>query len=285
MHFSVITPSFRSSRWLKLCIASVADQEVEVEHIVHDAKSDDGTLDWLPTDQRVRTFVEKDSGMYDAVTRGLKKSTGEICSYLNCDEQYLPGTLASVGLFFDEHPEVEIAFGDSLVVDSAGEFLCHRKSLLPLKPHTLVARNLSILTCATFFRRSIFENRGLVFDPTWRILGDAEWLLRCIDQKVPMALLNGFTSTFTNTGQNMSLDPGALDEAKNLLAAAPGWARQAKSLIVAHHRLRKLFSGSYQQEPFDYAIYTLDNPIKRVSFHVARPTALWKGDPGRRSPT
>ena len=42
VRFSIITPSFRSSNWLKLCIASVADQEVEHEHIVQDAGSDDG---------------------------------------------------------------------------------------------------------------------------------------------------------------------------------------------------------------------------------------------------
>src|SRR5947199_56837 len=57
VRFSIITPSYRSSRWLRLCIASVADQNVELEHIVQDAGSDDGTLDWLPQDRRVKAFV------------------------------------------------------------------------------------------------------------------------------------------------------------------------------------------------------------------------------------
>jgi len=43
MQFSIITPSFRNSKWLQLCIPSVADQDVELEHIVQDAGSDDGT--------------------------------------------------------------------------------------------------------------------------------------------------------------------------------------------------------------------------------------------------
>jgi hypothetical protein len=47
VQFSIITPSFRNSKWLKLCIASVADQEgVQFEHIVQDAGSDDGTRRW-----------------------------------------------------------------------------------------------------------------------------------------------------------------------------------------------------------------------------------------------
>jgi len=94
MRISVITPSYRNSERLKLCVASVADQEgVEVEHIVQDAGSDDGTLDWLLADRRVKACVEKDEGMYDAINRGLRKATGEIFAYLNCDEQYLPGAL------------------------------------------------------------------------------------------------------------------------------------------------------------------------------------------------
>src|SRR5688572_33122025 len=87
MRCSVITPSFRNSRWLKLCIASVADQDIDHEHIVQDSCSDDGTQDWLPHDKRVKAFIEKDKGMYDAVNRGLRRATGEILSYINCDEQ------------------------------------------------------------------------------------------------------------------------------------------------------------------------------------------------------
>src|SRR5580658_5685732 len=104
MRFSVVTPSFRQSLWLKLCVASVADQGVEVEHIVQDACSDDGTLDWLLTDPRVQAFSEKDAGMYDAVNRGLRRASGEILSYLNCDEQYLPGALRAVETHFESHP-------------------------------------------------------------------------------------------------------------------------------------------------------------------------------------
>ena len=82
MKFSIITPSFRNSNWLRLCIASVADQQgVEHEHIVQDACSDDGTQEWLPHDTRVQAFIEKDNGMYDAVNRGWRRSTGEIVSW------------------------------------------------------------------------------------------------------------------------------------------------------------------------------------------------------------
>src|SRR5262245_27194183 len=116
MQFSIVTPSFRSSQWLRLCIASVADQEgVSFEHIVQDSCSDDGTGDWLPSDSRVKAFIEKDQGMYDAVNRGFRRSQGEILAYLNCDEQYLPGALKKVADFFAAHPGVDVAAADTIV--------------------------------------------------------------------------------------------------------------------------------------------------------------------------
>src|SRR5262245_26014793 len=97
MDLSVVTPSFRNSQWLKLCVASVADQmNVQLEHIIQDSMSDDGTLNWLPQDKRVKAYIEKDEGMYDAVNRGYRRASGQVLSYINCDEQYLPGALLKV---------------------------------------------------------------------------------------------------------------------------------------------------------------------------------------------
>src|SRR5947207_3288616 len=104
VRFSIITPSFNPAPWLPLCIASVADQAVDVEHIVQDAGSTDGTLEWLRNDGRVKAFVERDGGMYDALNRGLRRAQGDILAYLNCDEQYLPGCLQRVDAFFRDHP-------------------------------------------------------------------------------------------------------------------------------------------------------------------------------------
>src|SRR6185503_2876518 len=161
MRFSIVTPSFCNSQWLKLCIASVADQGVELEHIVQDSCSNDGTQEWLPRESRVRAFIEKDKGMYDAVNRGFRRAQGDIFSYINCDEQYLPGALAAVGEYFQAHPKIEVLFADAVVVDAQGRYLCDRRASLPGKYHSWVSGNLSTLTAATFFRRTLIEGRGL----------------------------------------------------------------------------------------------------------------------------
>ena len=271
MKFSIITPSFRSAEWLKLCIASVADQGVETEHIVQDAGSDDGTLDWLPRDPRVKAFVEKDGGMYDAINRGLRRATGDVLAYLNCDEQYLPGALAAVRNYFESHPETEIALGDTVFVDVEGRYLCHRRAVLPGRYHTWVSGSMAFTTSATFFRRSVIERRHLWFDPSRKVVGDLSWTLKLIEQRVPMGLLGTFTSAFTTTGENASLSATGERERAELRATAPAWARWARAGIVLHYRLRRLLAGGYSLAPFDYAIYTRQSFQARVTMRVTKP--------------
>src|SRR3954468_24481434 len=100
MMISVVTPSWNNSDWLKLCVASVADQAGPFEHIVQDGSSTDETLDWLLNDPRVKARSEPDRSMYEAINRGLKRAGGDILGYLNCDEQYLPGALEKVRNYF-----------------------------------------------------------------------------------------------------------------------------------------------------------------------------------------
>jgi glycosyltransferase involved in cell wall biosynthesis len=278
VQFSIVTPSFRNSKWLKLCIASVADQQgVQLEHIVQDSVSDDGTQDWLPHDKRVQAFIEKDKGMYDAVNRGYRRAKGDILAYINCDEQYLPGALKKVGDFFAQHPDVDVVFGDCIVVQSDGSYLCERRSLTPQLVHTWVSGNLSFLTAATFLRPRILEQHKLWFEPSLRDVGDGEWALRMVKAGVRMAVLPEFISIFTETGANMNLGANASRERREFAGAAPLWARASRPLSLAHHRLRRWRAGHYHCHPHDYSIYTLDSPDRRKTFHVSDPTFRWIG--------
>ena len=271
VRISIVTPSYRRSAWLRLCIASVADQRVEVEHIVQDAESDDGTLDWLPGDRRVKMFVEKDQGMYDGINRGLRRAGGDILAYLNCDEQYLPGALKEVAGFFEQHPQMDVLFGDVVMVDTEGRYAYHRKMQTPLKYHTWTC-HLSTLSCAMFFRRRVVSDYGLLFDPRLRDVGDGEWMIRLLQRRVRMAALGQFTSVFTRTGANMSIGPNARRENRELSLSAPWWARAIKPLFILQHRLRRWAGGMYRQEPFTYEIFTLASPDRRQRYEVSRPT-------------
>jgi glycosyltransferase involved in cell wall biosynthesis len=273
--FSVVTPSFRNSRWLKLCIASVADQQgVEFEHLVQDSCSDDGTQDWLPHDRRVQAFIEKDTGMYDAVNRGYRRAQGDIFAYLNCDEQYLPGALRAVGDYFAAHPEIEVALAGTIVVDGRGQYMCHRHSLVP-HPRYIWFR-FSALTSSVFLRRRVISERGLFFDTRWCDLGDFHWFQALMKNKVPMAVCDTFTSAFADTGENMNLKPNAVREKIETAGMAPRWVRALKPAWVVHHRLRRLAAGHFSLPPTAYSLYTFASPERRVTFEVPKPTAIWR---------
>jgi glycosyltransferase involved in cell wall biosynthesis len=270
LSFSIVTPSLNQSGWLKLCVASTADQEQAVQHIVQDAGSTDGSSVWIQSDPRLEAWVEKDGGMYDAINRGLLRAKGDILAYLNCDEQYLPGALHKVAEFFATHPAVDIVFGNIIMVDENGEYLCHRKVQAPRLLHTWTC-HLSTLSCAMFFRRKLIDAGGYFFDTSYRCGGDQEWMVRLLQHGVQMAALGEFTSVFTRTGTNLGRDPRAEAERSRLRAMAPLWVRAGIPFWVMHHRLSRLIAGAYRQTPFEFALFTRQNPDAREIRRVAKP--------------
>lgn len=271
LSFSIVTPSFNQARWLKLCVASVADQHGQVvQHIVQDAGSTDGTVEWIQSDIRVQARVEKDAGMYDAINRGLRQAGGDILAYLNCDEQYLPGALEKVAEFFTAHPDVDLVFGDIVLVDEHGEYLCHRKVQAPRLFHTWTC-HLSTLSCAMFFRRRVIKGGEFFFNAEYRCGGDQEWMVRLLQSRVKMAALGEFTSVFTRTGANLGRDPRAEAERQKLRGTASALVRAGMPLWVLHHRLRRWCAGAYSQEPFEFAAFTPASPGLRLVQSVRQP--------------
>ena len=275
MRVSIITPSFRNSQWLRLCIASVADQQgVEVEHIVQDSCSDDGTQEWLAKDPRVKAFIEKDKGMYDAINRGFRRAHGELLAYLNCDEQYLPGALQAAHDVLAAEPGVDAVISDTVVTDGQGDYICHRYGLVPGK-HEIWMR-FPVLSCAFFVRRRVVHDMGLYFDTQWRAYGDIFWVSAMLQRGVRMAVLPRLTSVFADTGENLCLKPNALREGRARDQMAPRWIKLLKFFFILRCRARLTARGSLFQRPFDYSLYTLASPNQRVLRRAANPTSFWK---------
>jgi len=233
------------------------------------------TLD--PRPYRISIYCESDSGMYDAVNRGFRRATGEVFAYLNCDEQYLPGTLARVAGLFDENPQTEVLFCDAIVVDAEGGYLCDRRVMVPSRLHTLVSGNLSVFTSSTFCRDQVFSKRGLFFDPSFKNVGDAEWALRLITNSVSMEAVRLRASAFTDTGDNLNMQPSGLLEKERLRGTAPRWAKICAPLIVALYRLRRLLAGIYNLTPHTYEIFTRESPETRIPIEVEKPSFHWPG--------
>jgi len=272
--FSIITPSYGQLEWLKLCAASIRDQQNgEVEHIVQDAGTGAELESWARQQPGLTLYVEKDVGMYDAINRGLAKAHGEICAYLNCDEQYLPEALSHVAATFRSNPEVDILFAGSLVVDGQGRYICSRPALSP-RLRDLHAGRMYNLSCAMFFRAYLFRDRNLHFDPALRIIGDLDWLRRAMEAGAHVETLGFVTSAFSDLGTNLALSTSAETEIAEVPA---GFSRRFSYLAtIVSHRLRRLLTGHYLLRPLDYSIYTLEHNQERQTFHVKRPTGVWR---------
>jgi len=274
---SIVTPSLSMLPYLRCCAASIADQQgVAIEHIVIDGGSSDGTAAWLSGQSEILGVSEKDRGMYDAVNKGLRLAQGEILAYLNCDEQYLPGTLAFVANFFSGHPGVDLLFGDFLVTRPDGSLVAYRKSFIP-RPIYIYASYLYTFTCTMFFRRRIIDD-GLWFDPGLRIAGDAEWLLRVLSAGFSARHCSRYFSVFIDTGENASRGREALAAARREYGGEmPAWLKSVRFPVSGLRLLEKTLRGNYRQSsPLAYDMYKVGAPESRRHFIAERPAFRWR---------
>lgn len=88
MKVSIITVTFNSEKYLEDTLVSIFSQSYpDIETIVIDGKSMDGTLSILQKYQNKITFIsEPDTGIYDAMNKGIKLATGDIIGILNSDD-------------------------------------------------------------------------------------------------------------------------------------------------------------------------------------------------------
>ena len=119
---SVITPSMNAAATLQETLDSVRDQGYpDVEHIVVDGGSTDGTLELLESASGVRWVSEPDDGRVDAANKGLAMASGDVVAWLNADDRYEPGALTAVGEALARNPAAVWVTGYCRIIDDAGK--------------------------------------------------------------------------------------------------------------------------------------------------------------------
>ena len=91
---TIITPSLNQAAFLPRCIDSVLSQDVDLEYIIVDGGSTDGSTEILERYRSKATLIiEPDRGQADALSKGFDIASGSILGWLNSDDMYTPGAL------------------------------------------------------------------------------------------------------------------------------------------------------------------------------------------------
>ena len=183
MKVSIITVSYNSEDTIRGTIESVLSQDYsDIEYIIVDGASSDGTIAIVNEyrDRITHIVSEPDSGMYDAMNKGISIASGEIIGILNSDDFFETAMSVSavVGASKDK-PEAEVLFGDVVFVNpddlkrvirfySASHFKPWKLKFGWMPPHP-----------ATFIRASAYQKAGN-YSLDYKISADYEMFVRLL---------------------------------------------------------------------------------------------------------
>jgi glycosyltransferase involved in cell wall biosynthesis len=183
LKISVVTVSYNSAATIADTLRSVAAQTyTDIEHLIIDGQSSDKTM--LEVDAHSHknlTFSsEPDSGIYDAMNKGVQRATGDVIGILNSDDFYVhDNVLHEVATTFATDPTLDVVLGDVDFVKSSDlenpvrtyrasgfKTWMFRFGLMP--PHP-----------AVFVRKSAYERVGF-YKMDYKIAADFDFLLRLL---------------------------------------------------------------------------------------------------------
>jgi glycosyltransferase involved in cell wall biosynthesis len=266
---SIVTPSYKQVAFLEQTIQSVLTQDYpSLEYIIVDGNSGDGSLEVIRKyANRLAWWVsEPDSGQAEAITKGMKHANGEYVAWLNSDDLYLPGSIASAIEALEANPAVGMVFGDAVTIDERGARI-NRLAFGDWGLEELMGFRI-ICQPAVFMRRNIFRQAGDL-DPTYHYLLDHHLWLRI----ARLAPIRHVPSTWAAArhhpgAKNVSQASGFGQEAFRILE----WMENQPDMdtFVKRHR-RRIEAGAYRLN----ARYLLDGgqpaPALRSYFQ-----ALWR---------
>ncbi len=208
MRVSIITTCYNREATIRDTIESVLAQDYpNIEYIVVDGASRDGSLGIIREYRdRISTIISRpDSGMYEAINRGIAVATGEVVGVMHSDDIFYSNIAVSEVVALLKTCDADLVFGDGLFVDQqnqdnvirnwiSGEYSAKkvRYGWLPLHP-------------TVYIRRELFHRLGC-YDESYQIAADSDLLVRYLrDGALNIAYLNKYIVRMRMGG--LSTDP------------------------------------------------------------------------------
>ena len=197
MKVSIITVAFNSSSTIKDTIDSILNQKYdEIEYIIVDGLSKDNTVDIIKSyenkfkgsNKTFKWISEKDSGLYDAMNKGIDMASGEIVGILNSDDFYIDNNVISDVVDFFKEKNTDSVYSDLVFIDSqknnkvtriweSGERKGFKTGWHPAHP-------------TLFIKKEVYNKYG-VFNLKYKLGSDYELMLRFFEKyKISSTYLN-----------------------------------------------------------------------------------------------
>jgi glycosyltransferase involved in cell wall biosynthesis len=212
LKFSIVTISFNQREFLERTIKSVIGQQgVEVEYIIVDPGSTDGSRDIIEAYRShfAHVILEKDAGPADGLNRGFALATGDVYGFLNSDDTLEPGALAVVATWLEEHTDIDVVSGHSWITDRDDRHLrvawSERFERLPVAYGAAIQ-----IQPSTFIRRAAYlATAG--FNPKNRSNWDSELMVDLYLAGARFRIIERILSCYRLHGASIT-NSGSLDE-------------------------------------------------------------------------
>jgi len=183
MKFTIITVCLNSEKEIEETIKSVVEQDYkDYEYLIVDGKSSDKTLNIVDKykDRISKVVSEKDQGIYDAMNKGVRMSSGDFIIFMNAGDTFVDtSVLQDVYSFISKislakQDSAGVVYGNALV-DFQGEVV---KNKYPRVSKKFFYDSMICHQAIFFSRESFFQDN--LFDKKYKLCADYDWLLRSI---------------------------------------------------------------------------------------------------------
>lgn len=215
---SVITPVFnllrnnRKQVFLQMLNSVHMQSYPQVEHVIIDGASTDGTVEFLQelsSTHRLSIYSEKDSGIYDAMNKGIDRASGKYILILNSDDFFVTQEAIQDSVDILEKTQSDYSYANCLVEDEE-KSLIFSDSMdrfwmgMPFSHQTMMCKKELLL-------------RFSKFDTSFSLAGDYDFILKCILHDVPCCYLPKTISAFRTGGASGQNHEASLNDQLNAL--------------------------------------------------------------------
>ena len=249
MKVSIITVAYNSASTIRATIESVLAQDYpDIEYIIVDGKSSDKTLDIAKEyiekfKERLIIISEKDNGLYDAMNKGIKKSTGDVIGILNSDDFFTTEkSVSTIAHAFEE--DIDGVYGDVNFIRCKGDKRIIR-TISSKRIHTRHLRFGLIMPHPSFYiKRACYTKYGL-YKTDYKISSDFDLMARMILSGIHLKRLDFCVVTMRNGGISTKGIRSRLTSIRELKQACTENNIKTNTFLI-------LFRFIYKLKEFDY---------------------------------